>query len=155
MTSQTTNPPGDDVSESDIAAVEAVLRHIDAKNKNRHILGQIAQWFLVLGMYKELEVNFSKAKAKNRDIIKSRHRAILTTVMSVGEMLLSESETIEDQDLCLINYSRDALLANVRYLREKYAQWYVPIDVQEINRVWPKLQDERKVDIDTNFRAKV
>ena len=127
----------EEVSPAEIAAVEAALRHLDAERKNRQVLGHIAQWFLVLKMYKELEVHFTTAKDRARN--ESKHRALLTGLMGFGEILLSESKEIPPKDFGLICSSHESLAANVRYLREKYEQWFVEIDDHEMNRVWPKL----------------
>ncbi len=127
----------EEVSAGEIAAVEAALRHLDAERKNRQVLGHIAQWFLVLKMYKELEVHFLKSRTSKSN--ETKHRALLTGMMGFGEILLGESEEIPQKDFALICSSRESLAANVRYLREKYEQWFVEIDEQEMNRVWPKL----------------
>ncbi len=139
-------PPGEEVSPSEIAAVEAALRHLDTQQQHRNrrlILSQIAQWFLVLKMYKELEVNYAKAKDRKR--VEDKHRALLSTLMGFGSFLVIESESIPDNELDLISTSKDSLKANVRYLREKYEQWFVEVDQNEIDRVWGKLMDEREV----------
>jgi len=127
----------EEVSASDIAAVESALRHLDAQRKNRQVLGHIAQWFLVLKMYKEVERNFTRLKDRKQN--EAKHRAMLTTLMGFGEILLTESEEIPSKDFDLICSSRESLVANVRYLRDKYEQWFVEIDENEMNRVWPKL----------------
>jgi hypothetical protein len=104
---------------------------------HKRVLGEIAQWFLVLKMYKHLEIGFQKAS--NRTSVSSQHRAVLSVLMGVGEWYLNQSANIPSDAFDLISYSRDALAANVRYLREKYEQWFVEINEQEINRVWSKL----------------
>lgn len=139
--SQCENPPiGEDVSPGEIAAVEAALRHLETQSKNRWVLAQLAQWFLVLKMYKGIEISFAKSKDRKQN--ETRHRAILSLLMGMGEMLLGESAGASDKDLSLIGTSREMLAANVRYLREKYEQWYVDIDKQEMDRVLPKLLAE-------------
>ena len=126
-----------EVSSAEIAAVEAALRHLDAQRKNRQLLGHIAQWFLVLKMFKELELHFLKSKERKQN--EPRHRALLTGIMGFGEILLAESTDILDKDFALISSSRESLAANVRYLRDKYEQWFVEVDEQELDRVWPEL----------------
>lgn len=79
------------------------------------------------------------SRSKDRKQNESKHRGLLTGMMGFGDILLSESEGISEKDFALINSSRSALEANVRYLREKYEQWYVPIDQHEMDRVWAKL----------------
>jgi hypothetical protein len=126
------------VSPSEIAAVEAALRHLETTDHKR-ILGQVAQWFLVLKMYKHLEVGFQKAV--NRAAVASQHRAVLSALMGIGEWFLNESTAIPPETFALISYSREALAANIKYLHEKYEQWFVEIDELEMKRVMEKLTD--------------
>ena len=127
----------DEVSPSEIAAVEAALRHLETQRKSRQVLGHIAQWFLVLKMYKDLELHF--VKSKDRKQSEDKHRALLTGVMGIGEILVNESKEISEQEFGLINSSRTSLISNVRYLRDKYEQWFLQVDPEEIARVWPQL----------------
>jgi hypothetical protein len=92
-------------------------------------------------MYKHLEVSFQKST--KRISIASQHRAVLCALMGFGEWFLNESDSIPVEAFALISYSRESLAANIKYLHEKYEQWFVEIDEQEINRVWAKLTDER------------
>lgn len=55
--------------------------------------------------------------------------------MGIGEFFLNESTHIPDQSFTLISYSREALAANVKYLHEKYAQWFVEFDENEVNQI--------------------
>jgi hypothetical protein len=129
----------DEVTPAEIAAVEAALNHLE-KTDHKRVLGQIAQWFLILKMYKHLEVSFQKST--NRDSIASKHRAVLCALMGFGEWFWNESDSIPPGAFALISYSRESLAANLRYLREKYEQWFVEIDDEELTRVWSKLTDE-------------
>src|SRR5436190_14366256 len=65
----------EEVSAEDIAHVEAVLRTLESQQKNKRFVGFTAQWFLVLKMFKKIEVSFSRTKA--REHLQSKHRAIL------------------------------------------------------------------------------
>jgi len=138
-------------SVAELAAVESALSHLESQHKNKHVLGQIAQWFLVLKMYKELEIGF--LKSKNRKSVASQHKAILTMIMGLGQWLLNESQNISDKDFELISCSRESLAANVRYLNEKFEQWFVEIDPLEIERVWGKITDEREVNTGEHLPA--
>ena len=145
-------PNGEDVSPEEIAAVERVLSHIERQNVKQRVLGIVAQWFLVLGMFKELERHYTQSK--NRKLSESKHRALLSSMMALGDILLSESESLSDQDFKATGYTRESLTANVRYLREKYEQWFVEVEEQTMKRVWEKLQDECEVDPSKHFQPK-
>jgi hypothetical protein len=144
-------PVADDVSPAEIGAVEAALRHLESQHKTKHVLGQVAQWFLVQRMYKDLEVSF--ARSKNRKTVAAQHKALLAMMMGLGQYLLNESQAISESEFALISSSRESLAANVRYLQEKYEQWFVEIDVHEMKRVWGKLSDEREVSIRDDIQA--
>jgi hypothetical protein len=124
----------EEVSREDIAAIEQVLRHIDRSNAQRATLAPLANWILALRIYKDVELRFTCMK--DRSNIAQAHRALLSTIMATGEWMLAASESFDESDLKSIQTSREALLANVKYLRMKYAQWYGARDprrIQEIN----------------------
>jgi hypothetical protein len=131
----------DDVSEQDLAAVEVALRHLERRNRERALLKMVVEWFFVLRMVKEVERSF--LQTRNRETLQAKHRAILGGMMGFGEILAAETEGLAETELKGTGYSRESLVANVRYLREKYEQWFVPLDPQTANRVWGKLLDER------------
>ena len=124
-----------------ISAVESALRHIDARHRKEMVLGSVSQWFLVLGMFKELEVLFGKAT--NKELIRQRHRAALSTIMGRGELLLADCADIPEHDFEVTGYSKDALAGNVRYLREKYEQWYIEADDGDVNHLRGLLHERK------------
>lgn len=136
----------EEVTAADIAAVEVALGHIEARQyqkRQKELLGLVAQWFLVLKMFKPLEVWF--AKNPNREEIEAKHRALLTCLMGMGEILLVDGGGIAEEEFQKSGYSRAALSCNVRYLREKYEQWFVDVPEEEIAEAKKLLMDEREV----------
>src|SRR5262245_995241 len=76
----------DDVTPQEIAAVDKALRLIDAKQQRTRLIATMAQWFLVLEMYKGVELAYSRSK--DRQSVAPQHRAVLANVMAFGEALL-------------------------------------------------------------------
>jgi hypothetical protein len=123
----------EEVSREEIAAVEKVLQHIDRSNAQRATLAPVANWILALRIYKEIELRFTRMKDRSK--IAQSHRAILSTIMATGEWMLAASESFNADDLKSIHTSREALAANVKYLRTKYSQWYGRRDPQHVREV--------------------
>lgn len=108
----------------ELAAVEATLRKIIPADLEERLLAQIPQWFLVLKLFKDLDVAFTRLDDRGK--LEAKFRAVLTSILSLGENIFSGLEDRPDFDLSPLNYSRDVVNANLRYLREKYRRWYFP-----------------------------
>jgi hypothetical protein len=123
----------EEVSREDLAAIEKVLQHIDRQNAAKATLAPIANWLLALRIFKETELRFTCMKDRSK--IEQSHRALLSTIMAFGEWSIVAAESLSESDLKSIHTSREALLANVKYLRMKYTQWYGLRDEQQIAAV--------------------
>jgi len=129
----------DEVTAEEIAAVEKVLQHIDRQNFKRSVLGPLANWMLALRLYKELELRY--LCMENRGRIEQRHRALLSAIMGMGECILAATEEFSDADLKCLGLTKDAVDANVVYLRAKYAQWYGKRDRKRVEEALKKIEN--------------
>lgn len=129
-----------EVTVEDIKAVEAALRKIDAANLERNILARIPQWFLILAWFKDVEVSY--ACLDDRSSIESKYRAVLTTLMSMGETIIGFCRP-NHEDILKLGYTDSMIECNVRYLRDKYEQWFVQYPEEGVQEVLTLLQDER------------
>ena len=123
-------PCSDDVTPQDIAAIEKVLQHIDHQNLKKAVLGPLANWFLALKIFKEIEIRY--ALMSDRTTIEQPHRAVLAGLMGIGEGFLAALDGLKDQDLKSIGVSKQAVAASLRYLRMKYEQWYGVRDSRQV-----------------------
>lgn len=123
-------PPSDEVTAEEIAAIEKVLQHIDQQNAKRAALGPLANWLLALRIYKGVEMRF--VCMKERAHLEQAHRTMLCSILALGEFLLMVADDLSDADLKSINLSKAAVLANVKYLRAKHAQWYGKRDAEQV-----------------------
>lgn len=118
------------VTDDEITAVEAALRKIDYANLQKHVFSSIPKWFLVLELFKDLELGYTCLADKTG--LAAKYRAVLTSVLGMGEMIVAVTEDTDESSLAVINYSRENILCNVSYLRDKYEQWFVERDPQVI-----------------------
>jgi hypothetical protein len=106
----------------ELALVEAALRQIVPADLEERILAEIPKWFLLMDMFKKLEIPYSRLA--NRKLVEPRYRAVLTTLMAYGENIVAGLESSSTVDLTPIKSSRELVDFNVRYLRDKYEQWF-------------------------------
>lgn len=108
----------------DLASVEAALRKIMPANIEEQLLAQIPQWFLVTGLFKDLEVAYTLLE--NRATIEPKYRAVLTAILSLGENISAGLKDRPELDIKTIGYCPKVVDSNLRYLRGKYRQWFFP-----------------------------
>ena len=106
----------------ELALVEAALRQIVPADLEERILAEIPKWFLLMDMFKKLEIPYSRLT--NRKLVEPRYRAVLTTLMAYGENIVAGLDSSSTVDLTPIKSSRELVDFNVRYLRDKYEQWF-------------------------------
>ena len=126
-----------DVAE-DLAGVEAALRKIIPADIEQRLLAQIPQWFLVTSMFKDLELAY--ARLDNRSPVEPKYRAVLTAILSLGENIHSGLKNRPDLDLRSIGYTPGIVEANLRYLREKYRQRFLPGNSASVDQVMAILE---------------
>jgi len=116
-----------EVTQADIQAVELALRKIDKANMARQIIGSAANWVLVLRMFRDVELGY--LSLSDRSPIKDKYRALVSGLMSFGDLLLITVNEHPALDFSGSGLTKNDLLCNVRYLREKYEQWFVETDI--------------------------
>jgi hypothetical protein len=116
----------DEVSPQEYAAIEAVLRNIDKENQRRGSLETFAYWKLAFRMYRDLELQYERSS--NRDPSAGAHRAVLTSLLALTEVLLLRLPSVEDADLKKIALSKDTFEGCAKLLRRKYNQWFARVD---------------------------
>lgn len=124
----------------DLAGVEAALRKIIPADIEQRLLAQIPQWFLVTSMFKDLELAY--ARLDDRTTVEPKYRAVLTAILSLGENIHSGLKDRPDLDLKSIGYSDGIVEANLRYLRGKYRQWFLPRNAASVAQVMAMLRNE-------------
>lgn len=107
----------------ELLAVEAALRKIIPADLEQRLLAQIPQWFLVIKLFKDIEISYTCLPDRSK--LAPKYRAALTAIMSLGDNICAALEDRPDLDLSHIDTSREIVNANIRYLREKYEQWFV------------------------------
>ena len=110
----------------DLASVEAALRKILPAELEERLLAQIPQWFLVIGLFKDLELAY--AALEERGKIEPKYRAVLTTILSLGENISAGLIERPELDSKTIGYCPRVVDANLRYLRAKYQHRFGPMD---------------------------
>ena len=135
-------PPCEEITSADLTAIEKVIEEIDHANFKRHVLKGITEWFLVLRMYRNLELSFLSQPCEVRGKVQHRHRAILTSIMSFGDVIDAIIQDVKDLELTAWGLSKEAVRANVKYLRDKYQQWYNPLTQQEAQKLFGHLLNE-------------
>jgi hypothetical protein len=116
----------EELSREDYAAMDKVLRRIDTENSRRASLETFANWKLGFKLFRDLELHFERAP--DRKPYEDVHRALLTSFLALTEVLLVKIGDLEETDLARISLSKEAFAACARYLRQKYDQWFAPID---------------------------
>lgn len=124
----------------DLASVEAALRKILPADIEARLLAQIPQWFLVIGMFKDLELAYNGLE--DRAKVEPKYRAVLTSIMALGENISAALIERPDLNLKAIGYCPKVVESNVRYLRGKYRQWFFPRDTAAVNQVLSGIQGE-------------
>jgi len=114
----------------DLASVEAALRQIIPADIEERLLAQIPQWFLVIKMFKELEVAYTLLEDRSK--IEQKYRAVLTGMLALGENISAGLKDRPGLDLKTIGYCPKVVDANLRYLRGKYRQWFFPRDTAAV-----------------------
>lgn len=107
----------------ELLAVEAALRKIIPADLEQRLLAQIPQWFLVIKLFKDIEISYTCLT--NRSQLEPKYRAALTAIMSLGDNICAALADRPELDLTPIDTSREIVDANIRYLRDKYEQWFV------------------------------
>lgn len=125
----------------DLAAVEAALRKIIPADLEQRLLAQIPQWFLVSGMFKDLDLAYSCLE--DRSPVEAKYRAALTAILSLGENIFSGLLERAELDLGAIGYSKESVRANLEYLRIKYRRWYHPRDPAAVAATLAAIHGER------------
>lgn len=129
----------------ELAAVEATLRKIIPADLEERLLAQIPQWFLVLKLFKDLEVAFTCLEDRGK--LETKFRAVLTSILSLGETIFSGLEDRPELDLSPLNYSRELVNANLRYLREKYRRWYFQRNVEAVRATLVAIEGEAETSL--------
>ena len=124
----------------DLAYVEAALRKILPTGVEERLLAQIPQWFLVIGMFKDLELAYTELE--EREPVEAKYRAVLTAVLSLGENISAGLKDRPELDIKAIGYCPRAVQSNLRWLRAKYRQWFFARDTEKVSRVLRSLQGE-------------
>ena len=125
----------------ELAIVEAALRQIVPADLEEKILAAIPKWFLLMDMFKKLEMPY--ARLTSRKMVEPRYRAVLTSLMAFGENIVAGLEARSTIDLSPIKISREIVDFNVNYLRDKYEQWFVPGESESIAEDLKVIQDAR------------
>jgi hypothetical protein len=129
-----------EVTAADIEAVEAALRKIDTTSSvEKTLLARVPQWFLVLALFKDLEISYTCLH--DRSLVEPKYRAVLATLMGMGEAITAFC-ALNDADLSKLGYSAKMIECNVRYLRDKYEQWFVAFPEEGVQEVLTLLRDE-------------
>jgi hypothetical protein len=108
----------------ELALVEKALREIVPADLEERIMAEIPKWFLLMNIFKKFEIPYSRLTSANRKIVEPRYRAVLTTLMAYGENIVAGLVSSSTIDLTPIKSSRELVDFNVRYLRDKYEQWF-------------------------------
>jgi hypothetical protein len=119
------------VTDRDIAAIDRVLSEIDRRNAQ---LDSFAYWKLALRLFKDFDLRFARMQDRSR--FEPTHRVLLTSMLAATECLNSFAKTIDDGELERISLTKEALEANLKYLRSKHQQWYAlvdPLTIQTVN----------------------
>lgn len=124
----------------DIASVEAALRKILPTGVEERLLAQIPQWFLVTGMFKDLEIAYTALE--DRSSVEDKYRAVLTAVMSLGENIHAGLKDRPELDIKAIGYCPKVVESNLRYLRAIYRQWFVPRNAEKVAKVIRSMEGE-------------
>jgi hypothetical protein len=106
----------------ELALVETALRQIVPADIEEKVLAAIPKWFLLMDMFKKLEIPY--ARLSDRKQVEPRYRAVLTTLMAYGENIAVGLHSRANIDLSPIGSSKESIHFNVRYLRDKYEQWF-------------------------------
>jgi hypothetical protein len=143
MTRATLSVAENSVTEAELSSVEEALREIDQENFKKRFLASISEWFLVLRLYRKVELSFLTLPIEGREKIQHRHRAILSTLMSYGEVIdTTFKECSLEVSVSVLGYSEDQVFANIRFLREKYQQWYEPMTNEESKALFGDILSE-------------
>jgi hypothetical protein len=107
----------------------------NARVQTHSLNSKIAQFETILIFYKhgvELPHLINESADEARD---AQHKSILSSLMSLGLMLLSQCKTHNLKSQC--DFGR--LQANVRYLQEKYEDWFVEYDKDQAKEDFRKI----------------
>lgn len=121
------------ITPAEIKAAEAVLAEIDRKNLSEATISYTSNWFLGLNLFKKFEVHYLMLEDKSR--FGQQHKSILSLLMGLGELILAEIESRRDIDFKNTGYAIEDVRANVKYLRDKYAEWDLPLDDREAGKI--------------------
>ena len=116
----------EELSREDYAALDKVLRRIDSENSRRASLETFANWKLGFKLFRDLELHFERAH--DRKPYEDVHRALLTSFLALTEVLSVKIGELEASDLARISLSKEAFGGCAKYMRQKYNQWFAPID---------------------------
>ena len=138
-----------EVTSLDIKEVEAKLREIESANKKiddekfkKHIQGAAAQWFLVLELYKDAEIQFFSLEPDKQQQVRPFHRILLTHLLARVEVIDLARKTSKTDIKEATGYRNEDLDASLEFIRRKYRQWYGPVDVKAAEETWGKLAGE-------------
>jgi hypothetical protein len=116
----------EEVSHEDYAAVEKVLRQIDTDNPRRASLETLANWKLGFKLFRDLELSFERLV--DRSEYQHAHRALLTSLLAMTEALQLKVTSLDEADLRRISLSKETFAGCLKYIRQKYNQWFAPVD---------------------------
>jgi hypothetical protein len=117
----------------DAAAVEAALRKIIPADLEERLLAHTANWLLIVSLFKDLEIAYTRSPDDVRQSFKLKYRAALSAVMALGDSIRAAVEAKPELDYTGFGFSRQAIDCNAAYLHDKYAQWFFPRDEREVN----------------------
>jgi hypothetical protein len=125
----------------ELLAVEAALRKIIPADLEQRLLAQIPQWFLVIRLFKDIEISYTCLA--DRSALEPKYRAALTSIMALGDNIVAALADRPELDLSPIDTSREIVAANLRYLRDKYEQWFVAHDEAWLEAVSAEIEHAR------------
>jgi hypothetical protein len=116
----------EELSREDYTALDKILRRIDSKNSRRASLETLANWKLGFKLFRDLELHFERAA--DRKPYENVHRALLTSLLALTEVLFVKIRDLDDSELERISLSKESFGGCAKYMRQKYNQWFAPID---------------------------
>jgi hypothetical protein len=116
----------EELSREDYTALDKILRRIDSENSKRASLETFANWKLGFKLFRDLELHFERAS--DRKPYESIHRALMTSFLALTEVLFVKIGDLDDSELARISLSKEAFAGCTKYMRQKYNQWFAPID---------------------------
>ena len=129
-----------DVTQAEIHAVEIALSKIDQANLAKLLISAVSNWTLVLKMFRDVEIGY--VSLRDRKPLEGKYRGLLASLMGFGELIMETANGLPNLDLRGTGMTRSDLDSNVRYLREKYEQWFVKVEDCDGEEILRRLENE-------------